>query len=177
MNLPVYEHIGKVVATHGFKGVVEIAHDLKDHLQVKKWEAIMLSWNEGSHIPFFIEQVISAQPDFWLIKLEEIHSVEEARTYLNSQVFAPPHTTSQVKKKDESLALLGFEIQDQNIGPLGKITDVFKNTMQDLVAIDYKGKELLIPIVNDIIKKVDGVNKIIITSLPDGYINTFIDED
>jgi 16S rRNA processing protein RimM len=177
MKLPVYEYIGKVVGTHGFKGVIEIAHELKDHSQVKKWDALMLSWNQGSHIPFFIEQVISAQSQFWLIKLEEINSVEDARAYLNSQVFAPPHVTSQVKKKDDSMALLGYEIRDENLGKLGTIIDVFKNTMQDLVSIDYQGKELLIPIVNDFIKDVDGVNKIISISLPDGYINSFIDED
>jgi 16S rRNA processing protein RimM len=70
--------------------------------------------------------------------------------------------------------IIGFTIIDQVHGKLGIIEDVFETTGQDLIAMTYKEKEVLIPIVEQIILKVNKKSKSLEVRLPDGLLELYI---
>jgi 16S rRNA processing protein RimM len=70
------------------------------------------------------------------------------------------------------ISLLGFIIvNDQE--ELGEITEVIEQPHQVLCAIQYKGKEALIPIHEESLEKVDKKNKKVYVSLPDGLLEIY----
>jgi 16S rRNA processing protein RimM len=48
---------------------------------------------------------------------------------------------------------------------------------QDLIAMDYQGKEVLIPINSDIVRTVDRANQKLNVALPDGLLDIYMTDD
>jgi 16S rRNA processing protein RimM len=70
--------------------------------------------------------------------------------------------------------VIGYEVNDQNHGSIGTISTVNEQTAQALFVINNNGKQVLIPIHDEIIKKVDRENKIIFIKAPEGLIDLYL---
>jgi len=70
--------------------------------------------------------------------------------------------------------IIGFQAIDKQFGVIGLITGVNDYTSQHIFEIDHCGKEVLIPINDDIIQKVDRLNKVIYLITPEGLINLYL---
>ncbi len=66
--------------------------------------------------------------------------------------------------------LLGFEVEDKNLGKLGSIKGFSSNGSQDLLVIENNKKEVEIPFVKDFVVKMDFKTKTILTDLPEGLL-------
>ena len=64
---------------------------------------------------------------------------------------------------------------DENFGYVGIIRGVNDSTAQALFEVDRDGIEILIPINDDFIKKIDRVNKNITVNTPKGLIELYLD--
>jgi 16S rRNA processing protein RimM len=70
--------------------------------------------------------------------------------------------------------VIGYEIEDVNYGKVGHITGINDFTAQALFEIDKDGIQILVPVNDEIIKKVDHKNKIIIIDTPEGLIDLYL---
>ncbi len=62
--------------------------------------------------------------------------------------------------------MVGFTISDKTMGILGKIEDIFETPGQVLATLHFKEKEVLVPLVEATIIKVDGATQTIYVDLP-----------
>jgi 16S rRNA processing protein RimM len=69
--------------------------------------------------------------------------------------------------------IIGFTVEDKNLGTLGKITHVNEQTAQATLEVDIKGKAALIPIVDDIILTVDRNAQLLHVNTPPGLIDLY----
>jgi 16S rRNA processing protein RimM len=175
MELPEYTEVGKIIGTHGFKGDLVLAHSLSSPKEFMDWEAIMLSWNEGSYIPYFIEKVKPTSNNEIHIKLEDVNDLETAKTFTQAIVFASPLVKVKSLQRNKSDSLIGYFVNDRTLGNLGQIINVKNSVGQDFLEVGYKGKSLLIPVVDTFINKVSPEKNTIIVTLPDGYLDVFLD--
>jgi len=70
--------------------------------------------------------------------------------------------------------IIGFTVIDEKHGNIGVIEKVLDNQHQDIFSIKKENKEILIPVADEIIKKVDRKNKVIEIEAPDGLIEIYI---
>ncbi|MCX6266534.1 MAG: ribosome maturation factor RimM, partial [Bacteroidetes bacterium] len=70
--------------------------------------------------------------------------------------------------------IVGFQVVDQNHGNIGRIEDILELPHQSLFQIRYGEKEILIPIVDDIIQKVDRRKKLLMIEAPSGLIEIYL---
>ena len=70
--------------------------------------------------------------------------------------------------------ITGFTVIDQNYGEVGIIKSINDNTAQALFEIMQGDKEILIPVNDDFIKKVDKENKQILLETPPGLIDIYL---
>ena len=70
--------------------------------------------------------------------------------------------------------MIDFTIIDDVFGEIGKISSIRENNSQDLFIVNYKNEEVLIPIHDEFIKKVDRLKSQIIVKTPDGLIELYI---
>ena len=65
-------------------------------------------------------------------------------------------------------------MKDNNYGVVGTIVSVNDNTAQALFEVENNGKQILIPMNDEFIEKVDRENKQIIVNTPEGLIDLYL---
>jgi 16S rRNA processing protein RimM len=91
---------------------------------------------------------------------------------IGKTVYLPKHTAQIViaPPKSEIHQLIGYTIIDRIKGEIGIIEAIEDTTENILFVISYKNTELLIPVVEKFIEKIDDRRKAIITQLPVGLL-------
>lgn len=70
--------------------------------------------------------------------------------------------------------VIGFEIEDKQKGIFGKIQSINDSTAQPLFEVLNGDVEILVPMIDQFLVKVDRENKKIIMDLPDGLIDMYL---
>jgi 16S rRNA processing protein RimM len=169
--------LGFVVKPHGLKGEVVIHLDVDAPENYNKLESVFISKNEGKMlIPFFIEKISISQQKAH-IKFEDVDSLEQANELVGNEVylplnFLPPLADTQFYFHE----IIEFQVVDEEKGALGIVKDVYQLPHQDLVGMIYQEKEVLIPINDHTIKKVDREGKMLHVLLPDGLLEVYLED-
>lgn len=169
-----YQYIGKLAAAHGLEGRVVLRHSLEDKGIWNKLPHVFIEVQRESYIPYFIEDRKVINHNEVLLKLDEIDSVELARTISGKNVYLEEEVFARLKPKAVSANMVGFTIADKVLGILGKIEDIFETPGQVLATLHYKEKEILVPLVEATIVKVDGAARTIYVDLPEGLLDVYL---
>ena len=169
-----YQYIGKLATTHGLEGRLVLRHNLEDKGIWNKLPHIFIEIQRESYIPYFIEERKVISHNEVLLKLDEIDSVELARTISGKSVYLEEEVYARLKPKAISGTMVGFTISDKTIGVLGKIEDIFETPGQVLATLHFKGKEVLVPLVEATIIKVDAATRTIYVDLPAGLLDVYL---
>ncbi|MDC8002822.1 ribosome maturation factor RimM [Aureisphaera galaxeae] len=166
--------VGKIVKKYSFKGELLVKLDTDDPEQFLKMESVFVETNKNL-IPFFIEQLSLHKSSLLRIKFEEVETEANAEALLGKELFLPLNLLPKLTgNKFYYHEIIGFTATDVNFGELGEIIGVNDATSQHLLEIDHKGKEVLIPINDDIIKEVDRANKKMVLEAPEGLIELYL---
>lgn len=162
--------IGKIAATHGLHGDMILSHILNKKTWLKNNNVLFLELNKNSFIPFFVTNVKSEREDECIVRLEDVEKVEEAKMLIGKNVYVEEMVLDK-QKIDSPLLWIGFNVVDKEVGSLGLIKDVVQTAHQWLATIDYEGKEVLIPLIQEMIIEVNTRNKFIRMDLPEGLLD------
>jgi len=126
-------------------------------------------------VPFFIKSCRLHKSALLRIDFEEINDESAADSIMGCELFLPLEFLPKLKgDKFYFHEVIGFSIQDSIHGNIGIINGVNDNTSQALFEVEKDGKELLIPINDDIITKVDRANKVIHVVTPEGLVDLYL---
>lgn len=165
-----YIEIGQIVNTNGLKGVVKVNPFTDD---ISKFEDLKYVYiqlkNELKKIK--IEQVRYNKNQV-LLKLEGIDSIEEAEKYRNFYLKTEKESQEDLGEDTYYIVdLIGIDVYSDKNEYLGKIEDVFPTGSNDVYVVkDNLGKQILIPAIADVVKKVDLKNKKMIINLIPGLV-------
>jgi len=162
--------IGKIVATHGLKGSVILTHIVGKSDWLKLDDVLFLELNKGSYIPFFVKSVRVANEEEYIINLEDIEQVEDARKLIGKSAYVKEDILAN-HVNDTPLLWLGFNIVDKEKGRIGVIEDVIQTGHQWLAKVEYEGREVLIPLIEQMIADINLRNKFIRVDLPEGLLD------
>ena len=167
-----YIAIGKLGKPHGISGAFRflLHRELKAKSKTPKYFMLEI---KGSYLPWFIKSIEWTGFGEGIILFDEIINPEKAKQYTACELFMPEKDVNTFFKKDaESLhELIGYNVSDQDAGELGLIIDVFENPGQVLLSINYNGKEIMIPFVDDFVLELNKRKKTILFSLPEGLLD------
>ena len=71
--------------------------------------------------------------------------------------------------------IIGYEVEDQNKGTIGTVVGVVDLKSNPLLIVDFNEKEILIPLVEELIVHVDRDSKRIKVNTPEGLIDLYLD--
>ncbi|MEM7185763.1 MAG: ribosome maturation factor RimM [Bacteroidota bacterium] len=166
--------VGKIVKKYSFRGELLVKLDTDDPEQFLEMESVFVEVRK-SLIPFFIESISLHKSSLLRIKFDEIHTENDAESLLGSELYLPLDLLPKLSGNQFYYhEIIGFEAQDVNFGVLGTITGVNDATAQHLFEIDHQGKEVLIPVNDDIIRKVDRDARTILLEAPEGLIELYL---
>ena len=161
--------LGYVSRKHGYKGDVNIR--LETPPKHKELAHIFIELN-GRLVPFFIDSFRLKKENIALVKFEDVDSEEEAQKLIGKEVYLPLELLGE-SQHNKLLALIGFEVIDSKHGNIGKVTDILDNTAQELFQISNGDLDILIPITEVFIQKIEG--NIIYLKTPEGLIDLFLE--
>ncbi len=168
-----YFNIGKLVAIHGLKGELLLKHELGKKTSLKGLQAIFIEEKKNSFIPWFVESTKIKSDDETYIKLEGINSREAAMRLSQKIVWLPEADHKKFASKNSPGSLLGYTIIN-NKESLGEILELIQQPHQMLCRLEIKGKEVLIPLHDESLQKVDHKKKEVIVELPDGLLDLYL---
>ena len=165
-----YIEIGQIVNTNGLKGVVKVNPFTDD---ISKFEDLKYVYiqlkNELKKVK--IEQVRYVK-NMVMLKLAGIDTVEEAEKYRNFYLKTEKESQEDLGEDTYYIVdLIGLDVYSDKNEYLGKIEDVFPTGSNDVYVVkDNLGKQILIPAITDVVKKVDLKNKKMTINLIPGLI-------
>jgi 16S rRNA processing protein RimM len=168
-----YFKIGKLVSTFGLKGEMILKHHLGKKTSLKGLAAIFVEERKESFIPWFVEAAKIKSEEEIYIKLEGVDSREQAIKLTQKEVWLPEADFKKFSAKSSPINLLGYEIIEQDKA-LGKILEVIEQPHQLLCRIEIESKEVLIPLHQDTIKKIDKKKQQVIVELPPGLLEIYL---
>ena len=168
-------YLGKIVKKYSFKGELLAKLETDEPELYDNLDAIFIDLRDNL-VPFFVEASQLHKSNLLRIKFEDIDTEEDADALLKSDLFLPLDLLPKLDgEKFYFHEVIGFTISDQNFGEVGVITSINDATAQSLFVIDRQGTEILIPINDEFITKVDRDNKTILVNTPEGLIDLYIE--
>lgn len=164
--------IGFVNKISGYKGnlscIITIARPQK--LLTSKFLFLIL---EGLPVPFAIEN-IELKGEELIIKFEDVDSELQAKKFLRKEIFSDKMVD---KKKIDLLSwtdLKNYIAIDKTNGEIGLITEVLEYPMQMIARCMFNGREILFPLNDDIVLRIDDEEKKVFVELPDGLFDIYM---
>lgn len=164
---------GKITKTHGLKGEVTIKLDVANPADFAELRYVLIE-DRGNLIPYFIEnQKINGDKMF--VQFQDVTRVEQAAAFLGKAVFLPNEMMPELDEDEFYYKeIVGFKLVDMVKGEIGEISDVLEYPTQAVIQVMKDGKEILIPIHDDIIKKVNKKAKTLTVKAPEGLIDMYL---
>ena len=166
--------IGKIVATHGLTGSLILTHVVGNDKWLKKEHVLHIEMQRGSYIPYFVAQCKAGNRGEYVINIENIDKVEAAKKLVTKQVYVDESILASYAKQSP-LLWIGFEVTDKKNGALGPIEDVIQTGSQWLAKLNYKEKEILIPLIDQTIDSLDIKARTLNVKLPEGLLEVYLD--
>jgi 16S rRNA processing protein RimM len=168
-----YRNIGKLVAVFGLQGELVLQHRLGKKTSLKGLKTIFLEEKRDEMLPWFIESTRgSNKADELYIKLEGLDSKEAARRVVQKEVWLTEKDFAQYAGSSAPISMVGFRLLDGD-SDLGEILEVIEQPHQVLCRIDLAGKEALIPVHEQTLRRVDQAKREVHVELPDGLLDVY----
>jgi len=167
-------YLGKIAKKFSFKGEVLIYLDTDEPELYENMESVFVEFNKNL-VPFFIENSSLHKNDFLRVQFEDVDSEEEADSILNCAVYLPLSMLPKLEGNQFYFhEVIGFEIEDKRLGVFGKIVSINDTTAQPLFEVVNGEVEMLIPMVDHFLVKIDRKNKKVIMDLPEGLVEMYL---
>ena len=163
-------YLGEIISKFSFSGEMLIKLDTDSPKEYENLESIFINLN-NSLIPFFVVKSKLHKSSLLRVKLEDITSEDEVRKLFKKKVYLPlSKLPSLTGKKFYYHEIIGFKVIDKDKGMIGTIESINHQTSQALLIIKNNFSDILIPIHDNLIEKLDKEKKQLILSLPEGLI-------
>lgn len=167
-------YLGKIVSKYSFKGEVLVKLDTDEPEIYENMESVFVSLGNNL-VPFFIDRCRLHKSNLLRIDFEEVKTESDADRIMGSELFLPlsflPELTGNKFYFHE---VVEFTVIDSVHGDIGVIQSVNDTTSQALFEIIKEGKELLIPVNDEIITKVDRETKTVFITAPEGLVDLYL---
>ncbi len=168
--------LGKIVSKYSFKGEVLVKLDTDDPEIYDNMESVFVSIGNNL-VPFFIERCRLHKSSLLRVQFEEVKDENTADRILGAELFLPLIALPELSgNKFYYHEIIGFELLDEVHGNIGVVTAVNDSASQALFEAEKDGKQLLVPINDAIITKVDRKNRVIYVSTPEGLVDLYLNE-
>ena len=167
-------YLGKIVRKYSFKGEVVVKLDTDEPELYKNMESVFVEHGKDL-IPFFITESLLQKGNQLRVRFETVDTEQDADAIMNSGIYLPLEFLPKLKGNQFYFhEVIDFAVEDVNFGEFGIIKGINDTTAQPLFEIENDGVEILIPMVDDFIKKIDRKKKRVVLQTPPGLIEMYL---
>jgi 16S rRNA processing protein RimM len=132
---------------------------------------------DGGLVPFYLTSLKVRDTKTIQVLLEDYDTPDKAAQFIDCQVFVPTELTPKLENDEFYFhEIVGFEVIDEKHGSIGTLEDILDRPEQEILQISHLGKEILIPLVDEIFVKIDHEKKQLFIDAPEGLIELYLEE-
>lgn len=148
--------VGYVQKTHGISGELVIRFQEEYYETLELIPTIFLEI-DNLLVPFFIaeEGLRFKSSESVITRLEWIDTDAKAKNLCGLSVFVNQDAVIEFEDEMSPHALVGFKLWGEDMGLIGVIKEVHDFAGNLLLSIDYQGKEVLVPLNEELIVRID----------------------
>ena len=163
--------VGKIRKPFGLKGytyIEPLTLDVNRFFDIKE---CFVGSNENSLIPLVIESV-EPKGDKLTIKFKEYSDRSGIEKLTNFYIYIDEKYSIELPDNQYFMhQLIGLKVKDQNGNELGYVKNILELPAHNLLAIEYKNREVLVPHVNEFVISIDPINKVIVLNVIEGLFD------
>ncbi|MCR5192750.1 MAG: ribosome maturation factor RimM [Bacteroidales bacterium] len=164
--------LGKITKPFGFKGQVIFFLDVDSPEDYEELDSVFVEV-KGALVPYFIKE-ININGNKATVTFEDL-TPQEAQALVGNDLYLP---LDLLPKLDGNRfyyhEVVGWHVVDDEKGDIGTIASVIDYPAQALFQIMLDDKEILIPVIDQVIVKVDRDTKTMFIHAPDGLIDLYL---
>ncbi|MFV0500640.1 MAG: ribosome maturation factor RimM [Bacteroidales bacterium] len=165
-------YLGKVSKPFGFKGELVLFFDVDTPEEYSELDGVYIEINK--RLVLYPIDTIRLRSNKATVRFRDI-SPEDALKLIGKDLYLPLELLPILEgNKFYYHEIIGFEVIDAEKGNIGVIKKVLEYPATPLFSIDFKGKEILMPIIDSVIGNVDRETKTIYINAPKGLIELYI---
>ena len=165
---------GRIVKTFGYKGEV-IAHISEDFAKIIIKKGSIFIETDEELVPYFIESFEWGDKELHTIKFEDINDVGQAKAFSGNIIWFPTSMLPEGFTLPEPLSdIQGYTVIDKEYGEIGMAEDITELPSQSILRILQGDREILLPVNDDFILKVDRKKRQILIHAPQGLIESYL---
>ena len=164
--------IGRIIRSHGLTGRMKVlsyleSQDVLDHLEV-----VSVGRRVQDAVTFSLDSLQTGKNCF-IIKLAGVEDKDAASQLVGSSLWMP---LEKIKKLPDGEYywhdIIGLEVVTEEGRILGRIESVFPTGSNDVYVCRGNGKEILLPAIGDVVRKIDLDHHVMVVRLLKGLANS-----
>ncbi len=164
--------IGTVQKTHGINGEVVIRFSGEYYDTVEQALVLFLEI-DGLLVPFFVAEdgLRFRSGETVITKFDWIDTDQKAAELVGLSVFVKNEDIVLPEDEFHTNRLVGFTLFDTKLGQIGPVVEVNDYSGNLIITVDYSGREVLVPLNEDFLVRLDEETKMIELDTPGGIFN------
>lgn len=173
MDLKKFYTIGYIRRVIGVKGEMGVKLDVDQPMRYKGIDALMLVKNSEQNAVELDQAIIRGEE--LVIKIKGTATPEDAKKFVGSTVMLPLEALPKLSDKQFYFhEISGYKVFDAEHGEIGVAYEMIERSVQPVLAVKKGFIEILIPITDDTIVKVDRAKKELHVVAPAGLIDIYL---
>ncbi len=160
--------IGKIVNTHGLRGEVKVVPWTDYPEDLEEVETVYIKIKSELK-PLTISSV-RFQKNNLIVKFKEYNDINDILPYKGTTLYCDRDELGELPEGVYYIVdLIGLNVEDEDGNHIGVIADVFNTGANDIYDVKREGKKnLLLPVIDQVVKKVELDNKRVIVNVMEG---------
>lgn len=165
--------IGFTKKPHGLKGEIKL-HVEERYLEDLLNADIILLDIKGKQTPFFVEDIRVGNNI--IAKFEDVDTPEGAVAIASKEIFLRESDLIPDDEREIEIDIppfehcVGYMIKNEGVD-VGVINEIQEFPQQEMAIVTYNKRDIMIPLNQHFVKKLDDTNKIIEMELPEGLLD------
>ena len=149
--------------------------DVDDPASYQNLEAAFI-YIGGNLVPFMIDEIKIRTDKHAEVKFHDIDEPEQCEILTGTPVYLPLSALPALSENQFYFhEITGYQVVDKVHGEIGLVENVLDYPMQALLQVMKGPKEILIPVADEIILKVDRKNRLLHIHAPEGLIEMYLE--
>ena len=154
--------IGEIVKTRGLRGCLKVLCYVETKNTFAELKFVYIEISSGQKNRFGLRK-IDVSGKILFIELEDIPDVESAQALVGCKVFLPEDMLEELPEGEYYWRdIIGLDVYNEEGKYIGKIESVFPTGSNDVYVCKGEEREILLPAIADVIRKID-VNRRVMT--------------
>ncbi len=163
-------YLGAVSKARGYKGELMLFLDVDNPHAYSKLKSVLVELADGLH-PYFIQRIHIDAQGYAIVQMEGVETRAAAIELSGKALFLPLDKLPELPDHEHYLhELPGMLVSDEAFGELGTVESVLDYSLNPLLQIFRNGFEVLIPLQDSFVLKVDKASKHIMVRIPEALL-------